>query len=45
MKKLNYIHQNPVKNGFVDNAWEWKYSSAKNYCDDMNAVLEIDTNN
>ena len=24
-EKLNYIHQNPVKSGFVDNAWEWKY--------------------
>ena len=44
MKKLNYIHQNPIKSGFVDNTWEWK-CSAKNYCDDMNTVLEIDTNN
>ena len=43
-EKLNYIHQNPVKSGFVENAWEWKYSSAKNYCDDMSAVLEIDIN-
>ena len=43
-EKLNYIHQNPVKSGFVENAWEWKYSSAKNYSDDMSAVLEIDIN-
>lgn len=43
-EKLNYIHQNPVKSGFVENTWEWKYSSAKNYCDDMSAVLEIDIN-
>ena len=43
-EKLHYVHQNPVKSGFVENAWEWKYSSAKNYCDDISAVLEIDIN-
>ncbi|PWN70670.1 transposase [Chryseobacterium phosphatilyticum] len=43
-QKLNYIHQNPVENGFVVNPWEWKYSSARNYCDDYQEVLEIDAN-
>lgn len=43
-QKLNYIHQNPVECGFVVESWEWKYSSARNYCDDFGHVLEIDTN-
>ncbi|AQX05750.1 transposase [Elizabethkingia meningoseptica] len=43
-QKLNYIHQNPVESGFVMDPWEWKYSSASNYCDDFSEVLEIDVN-
>lgn len=34
-QKLNYVHQNPVESGFVMEPWEWKYSSARNYCDDF----------
>lgn len=30
-QKVNYIHNNPVKAGFVVNAGDWKYSSAKDY--------------
>lgn len=40
-QKLEYIHQNPVESGFVMNAWEWKYSSARNY-NELEAVLEIE---
>ncbi|WP_235820585.1 REP-associated tyrosine transposase [Canicola haemoglobinophilus] len=40
-EKLNYIHQNPVTSGFVSESWEWKYSSARNYCD-LIAVLDVD---
>ena len=29
--KINYIHNNPVKEGFVNKAENWKYSSASNY--------------
>nr|WP_262920498.1 transposase [Chryseobacterium timonianum] len=43
-QKLNYIHQNPVESGFVMEPWEWKYSSARNYCDDYQEILEIDVN-
>ena len=43
-QKLNYIHQNPVESGFVIESWEWKYSSARNYCDDFEGVLKIDVN-
>ena len=30
-QKLEYIHQNPVKRGYVDSAEHWRYSSARNY--------------
>ena len=43
-QNLNYIHQNPVESGFVTEPWEWKYSSARNYCDDFEGILKIDVN-
>ncbi len=30
-QKLNYIHYNPVKRGYVDHAEQWRYSSARTY--------------
>ena len=30
-QKLEYIHLNPVKRGYVDEAVHWRYSSARNY--------------
>ena len=30
-EKLEYIHQNPVKRGYVDLPEHWRYSSARNY--------------
>ena len=39
-QKVNYIHQNPVKNGIVENPEDYLYSSARNYAD-LNAVIEI----
>jgi putative transposase len=30
-QKLEYIHQNPVKRGYVDDPIHWRYSSARNY--------------
>jgi len=30
-EKLDYIHHNPVKRGYVDRAEHWRYSSARNY--------------
>jgi hypothetical protein len=29
--KVNYIHNNPVKEGLVDNAVDYVYSSARDY--------------
>ena len=40
-QKVNYIHNNPVEEGLVTNAIDWKYSSARNYAGDQ-TVLEID---
>ena len=31
ISKINYIHHNPVKRGYVDNASHWRYSSARDY--------------
>jgi len=31
LQKLEYIHNNPVKRGFVDDPVHWRYSSARNY--------------
>ena len=40
-QKIDYIHNNPVEQGFVTDPIEWKYSSARNYVDD-DTVLKID---
>ena len=31
VQKLEYIHNNPVKRGYVDDPNHWRYSSARNY--------------
>ena len=41
-QKINYIHNNPVVSGFVSNAIDWKYSSARNFADD-HTILTIDS--
>jgi len=40
-QKIEYIHQNPVKRGYVDLPEHWRYSSARNYLD-MEGMLEVD---
>ncbi|WP_232426764.1 REP-associated tyrosine transposase [Teredinibacter turnerae] len=30
-QKIDYIHQNPVKRGYVDETTHWRYSSARDY--------------
>ncbi len=40
-QKVDYIHNNPVEEGFITDAVDWKYSSARNYAGD-HTVLEID---
>ena len=31
VERINYIHQNPIKRGYVDEAKHWRYSSARDY--------------
>jgi len=30
-QKINYIHDNPVRRGYVDHPEDWRYSSARDY--------------
>ena len=40
-QKINYIHNNLVKAGLVEDITKWKYSSARNYYLEDNSVLEV----
>lgn len=40
--KLNYIHNNPVKAGLVNNPEDWRYSSAGDWLGVRHGVIEID---
>ena len=40
-EKLDYIHHNPVKRGYVDLPEYWRYSSARNYLG-LPGLIEID---
>jgi REP element-mobilizing transposase RayT len=42
LQKLEYIHNNPVKRGFVDEPEHWRYSSARNYAG-MPGLIEVVT--
>lgn len=39
--KINYIHQNPVRAGLVDEAEEWQYSSARFYSGLKDDFLQV----
>ncbi len=41
LQKIEYIHQNPVRAGIVNNPEDWKYSSSSNYSKDE-GILRID---
>jgi len=41
-EKLKYIHENPVKRGYVDRAEYWRYSSASNY-EGLGGVIDVDS--
>ena len=41
MQKLNYIHMNPVRAGWVDRPEDWLYSSMRNYAG-KEGIMEID---
>jgi REP-associated tyrosine transposase len=37
-QKIDYTHNNPVEAGFVEKAEDWKYSSAKDFCDEKGLI-------
>jgi hypothetical protein len=39
-QKLDYIHLNPVKRGYVDLPEHWRYASARNYAG-MEGLIEV----
>ncbi|MGM0547113.1 MAG: REP-associated tyrosine transposase [Bacteroidota bacterium] len=41
-QKLQYIHQNPVKKGYVNKPEHWRFSSAGNYAGYNNVPIKID---
>lgn len=40
LQKLEYMHYNPVKRGYVDEPTHWRYSSARDYAG-MEGLMEI----
>ncbi len=41
MEKIRYIHDNPVKRGYVDEAKHWRYSSARDY-EGVPGLIEVE---
>ena len=41
-QKMNYLHNNPVRKGFVEQPEHWKYSSARNWLLDDDSIIGID---
>ena len=40
LDRINYIHNNPIKRGYVDEANHWRYSSARDY-EGVQGLLDI----
>ena len=41
LNKIGYIHENPVKRAYVDEARHWRYSSARNY-EGISDLIEVE---
>jgi putative transposase len=41
-QKINYIHNNPVKRGLIENCEDWPYSSARNYARREDTIIPVD---
>ena len=39
--KISYIHHNPVKRGYVDEAKHWRYSSVRDY-EGIDGLIEME---
>jgi hypothetical protein len=40
-QKMDYIHWNPVKHGLTDDPLEYEFSSARDYFNDEDGLIEI----
>ena len=41
-QKIEYIHNNPVRSGYIDEQIHWRYSSARNY-NDQEGLIDVTT--
>jgi putative transposase len=41
IEKIDYIHNNPIKRGYVNESAHWRYSSARNY-QGIEGLLEVE---
>ena len=41
-EKLSYLHDNPVRKGYVEKPEHWLYSSARNYILDDHSIIKIE---
>ena len=42
MSRLKYVHNNPVRKGYVETPEQWKFSSARNYLSGDQSVLQVE---
>jgi len=42
LEKLQYLHESPVRKGYVDRPEQWRYSSARNYILDDDSILAVE---
>ncbi len=41
-QKIDYVHYNPVKRGYIDDPLHWRYSSARNYAG-QSGLIDVTT--
>jgi putative transposase len=41
-QKLNYLHSNPVRKGYVNRPEQWRYSSARNYLLGDESLIKVE---
>ena len=41
LERISYIHNNPIKRGYIDNPKDWRYSSARDY-EDIKGLIDIE---
>jgi putative transposase len=42
-QKLTYLHNNPVRKGYVDLPEQWRYSSARNYVLGDDSLIKVES--